>query len=279
MLAPEPEKHAALMTNDTALTQRSIVITGASKGLGAALAERYAAPNVRLGIVARDSVALANVAARCEARGAVVDVLVADVTDKDHLVSLLCEFDTAYPIDLLITNAGITAASHADGSPEDLPTCHRLLDINLLGTINTVQPIAERMRLRSKGQIAMVSSLAAFYGMPITPIYCASKAALKSYGEALRGLLAPQGVKVNVICPGFMKTDLSDLFPGPRPFMLSTEQAARIIVRDLERNRAFIAFPKLLAWGMKSLQWLPFPLASFFMGLSGYNRAQMKKPS
>ena len=258
--------------------ETTLLITGASKGIGAALARHYAQPGVRLGLIARDAQRLQQVADICQQRGAEVITAALDVTDQAALADWITQFDQQHPIDLLITNAGVTLAANPDGSLESLTDSHELLQINLAGTLNAVHPVVEQMRQRGKGQVAMVSSLAAYYGMPITPIYCASKAAIKSYGEALRGLLGPQGVQVNIICPGFVETDLSDRFPGKRPCLLSPEQAASCIAKGLAKNRAIIAFPRLLALGMKCLQWMPFPVASFFMGLSGYNRAQKVKP-
>ncbi len=128
------------------------------------------------------------------------------------------------------------------------------------------------MRQRGNGQIALVSSLAAYRGMPVTPAYCASKAAVKSYGEALRGWLSPEGIQVNVICPGFVNSDMSDTFSAPKPFMVTATKAANIIKNDLKKNKAIIAFPFPLNLGMWLLALLPFSIASFFLGLSGYNR-------
>lgn len=253
---------------------RTLVITGASKGIGEALALAYANPNTRLGLIARDAKSLKQVAKTCRQQGAEVFTACIDVRDSQAVTQWLTEFDQQHEIDLLITNAGVTLAANADGSIESLQDSEALLQVNLMGTVNCVTPVVERMRHRGKGQIAMVSSLAAYFGMPVTPIYCASKAAIKNYAESLRGLLKDQGVKINVICPGFIETGLSQRFPGERPFLLTPEKAAQIIIKGLEKNRSVIAFPKFLAIGMKSLQFLPFPIASFFMGLSGYNRAK-----
>ena len=108
--------------------------------------------------------------------------------------------------------------------------------------------------------------------MPVTPAYCASKAAVKSYGEALRGWLAPEGIKDNIICPGFVNSDMSNSFSAPKPFMISADKAALIIKNGLRKNKAIISFPFPLNLGMWLLALLPFPLASFFLGLAGYNR-------
>ena len=251
----------------------TIMITGASQGIGASLAYQYAQPGIRLMLVARNAEKLAHVRKHCMNLGAVVISKSIDISNKQVFADWIESIDTDYPIDLLITSAGITLASNPNGSLESLKESQQLIDTNLVGTLNAVNPIAERMRARRKGQIAMISSLAAYYGMPVNPIYSASKAAIKSYGEALRGLLKDQGVKVSVVCPGFVETDLSQQFPGKRPFMISADKAARLIAEGLKKDKAIIAFPATLAVGMKCLQLLPFPIASFFMGLSGFNRA------
>ncbi len=250
----------------------TILITGASNGLGAALAHYYAAPDIRLALIGRDPSRLEHISETCTSLGATVHTVSLDVTDKQALKEWLDQFDTQYPIDLAIANAGVTSMLSKQGSGEALADIERVLDTNLYGVIYTLHPLIERMRARKRGQLAIVSSLAAWRGMPITPAYCASKAAIKAWGESLRGWLAPEGIQVNVICPGFVKTDLSDQFPSTRPSMISPEQAALIIAKGLERNKAVIAFPFPLTWGMWFVSVLPFPLASYFLGLFGYNR-------
>ena len=115
--------------------------------------------------------------------------------------------------------------------------------VNVDGTLNTILPAIERMRLRHHGQLAVMASLAAFRGFPGAPAYCASKAAVRVWGEALRGWLGADDIGVSVICPGFIKTPMSQDNPYPMPFLMEAETAARIIVRGLARNRARIAFP------------------------------------
>lgn len=254
-----------------------VVITGASRGIGAALALSYAKPNTTLGLIGRDQHALSSIASQCQHRGAETQLGLLDIRETNALHEWLATFDQQYPIDLIIANAGITNQIGSDNQAEHLQAIHRLLDINLKSAIDTIHPLVDNMRQRGAGQIALVSSLAAYRGMPVTPAYCASKAAVKAYGEALRGWLAPEGIRVNVICPGFVKSDMSDSFPGSRPFLITPDKAARIIQKGLTRNKACIAFPFPLNIGMWFIGWLPFPIASFFLGLSGYNRP--KPPS
>ncbi|WP_020396420.1 SDR family NAD(P)-dependent oxidoreductase [Thiolinea disciformis] len=253
---------------------RTIVITGASNGLGAALAYYFAAPHIQLGLMARNKTRLSQVSETCMKKGAITHLGIIDVTDTEAMQIWLNTLDQQHPIDLLIANAGITHSIDHQGKPESLEDVKKLLDINLLGVLNTIHPVLEKMLQRQHGQIALISSLAAYRGMPVTPAYSASKAALKSYGEALRPLLAQHNIKINIICPGFIKSDMSDSFPGKRPFIMNSNQAAQLIAQGLDKNKATIAFPWLLHIGILILSVLPFPIASFFMGLSGYNKAQ-----
>ena len=251
---------------------KTIVITGASRGIGATLAQDFAAPKVTLGLIARNADALDSIAQACRNKGAMVITGLIDVTDRSQLQQWLSDFDEQHPVDLLIANAGITNIIHDKQLNEEAETSQRLIEVNTLGVIYTIDALAEKMLKRQRGQIAIMSSLSAYYGMPVTPGYCASKAAVKSYGEAMRGWLKPHKVKVNIICPGFIQSDMTDSFSAPKPFMISAETASRKIRQGLLRDKAIISFPFPLNWGMRLISMMPFWLASFFLGLSGYNR-------
>jgi len=136
-----------------------------------------------------------------------------------------------------------------------------VLATNIDGVLNTIHPLIPRMRSRGRGQIAIMSSLAGFRGFPGAPAYCASKAAVRLMGESLRGELAALGIEVNVICPGFVRTPMTDRNPFPMPFLMEAERAARIIRRGLERNRGRIAFPLPVALAVRLLAALPDILA------------------
>ena len=250
----------------------NIIITGASNGIGAALALAYAQPGCHISLIGRNAERLAAISQQCREQGAKTTIGQLDITDTDTLYNWLQAFDAKHPVDLLIANAGISSQIGKQGEAESIDNIHQLIDINLYGVIHSIDAILPAMRKRGTGQIALVSSLGAYRGMPITPAYCASKAAVKSYGEALRGWLAPEGIKINVICPGFVASDMSNGFDAPKPFMIPANKAARIIQRGLAKNKAIISFPFPLNLGMWIVSILPFPLASFFLGLSGYNR-------
>ncbi|HEB97136.1 MAG TPA: SDR family NAD(P)-dependent oxidoreductase [Sedimenticola thiotaurini] len=236
---------------------RTILVTGATGGIGRALALEYAGPGRTLILGGRDRERMEEVESLCRSRGAGVIPLRLELRDSGRLQESLIRIDHQNPIDLAIVNAGITSHIGPDGEGESWPRIEAVIDINLKGALATVTPLVERMRARGSGQIALVSSLSAWFGLPLTPAYCASKAGLKAYGEALRGWLAPRGVSVNVILPGFVESAMSRQFPGPRPFLMSPEEAAARIRRGLERDRARIAFPFPLAAGMWALALLP----------------------
>lgn len=234
------------MTKDPA----RILITGASSGIGAALARAYAAPGCALLLGGRDRVRLDAVAADCRARGAAVETTVVDVTERAATQAWIEGVDRAAPLELVIANAGISAGTGEGG--EDAAQARAIFATNLDGVLNTVLPALAAMQRRRSGQIALMSSLAAFRGFPGAPAYCASKAAVRIWGEALRGELAATGVRLTVICPGYVESPMTAANDFPMPFLMSAERAARIIRRGLRRNRARVAFP----WPTYAAAWL-----------------------
>ncbi|MDQ2104537.1 SDR family NAD(P)-dependent oxidoreductase [Azospirillum isscasi] len=229
---------------------RSIVITGASSGIGEELARAYAAPGVTLALTGRDALRLEAVAERCRAAGAVVETALVDVADRDAMAAWLTALDARAPVDLVIANAGISAGT--GGGTESAEQARRIFQVNVDGVLNSVHPLLPGMQARRRGQIALMASLAGFRGMPGAPAYCASKAAVRDYGESLRGDLEGQGIGVTVICPGFVKSRMTAVNRFPMPFLMETDRAARVIKNGLARNRARIAFP----WPMAAAVWL-----------------------
>lgn len=248
----------------------SIAITGASGGLGRALALAYGRPGAVLGLSGRDEARLEATAADCRSLGATVVTATVDVRDAAAMEHWLDEFDAAHPIDLLIANAGAASTlAHADDW-ESRERTASIVDTNFYGAMHAVLPVIDRMRTRGHGQIALISSIAALRGMAISPAYCASKAALKAWGDSVRPVLARDGIRLSVVLPGFVKTAMSDVFPGEKPFLWSAEKAARHIQRGLAARRAEIAFPGLLAFGMRLLPLLPATIADAILGRLSY---------
>lgn len=229
----------------------SIVITGASSGIGEALALDYAAPGVALALNGRDAARLASVADACRAKGATVLADTVDVVDRERLAAWLTAFDDAHPVDLVIANAGISIDKD-NSSLDDFSVIRKTLDVNIGGVLNTVEPLMSRLMERRKGQIAIVSSLASFIGLPYSASYNASKAAVRVWGESIRYVLKKHGIGVSVICPGFVVSRITAEAPFPMPFLMTSARASSIIRRGIAANRARIAFPI----GTKAAVWL-----------------------
>jgi short-subunit dehydrogenase len=239
---------------------KGIVITGASSGLGASLARAYAEPGVCLGLVARNPERLAVTAASCRERGAEVIELVADVAQSAAMSDWLLEFDTQHPIELLVANAG-TSAGPARGEPsEGLERASLQIRTNLLGVVNTLEPVIGRMAARGRGRIGVVASVAGFRGLPDSPAYSASKAGIRIYGEALRPRLRRYGISVTVICPGFFDTPMTDRFVGSKPFLRSLDATTAVVKDALDRRRRRISFPWPLVLGLRFIDLIPAPL-------------------
>lgn len=223
-----------------------ILITGASSGIGAALARHYAAPGTALVLNARDAGRLEAVAQACRARGAQARTMPLDLRDRDAVGAWIRDLDQDTPLDLVIVNAGVNGG-HPTGGLESEATAFETLDINLGGALNVALPCVSRMSARGSGQIALVSSLAAYAPLPDAPAYSGTKAALLAHGLALRTKLKPLGVRLSVVTPGYVKTPMGGVIKGWRPLEMSAEEAAARIARGLERDQDVIAFPGLLA--------------------------------
>jgi len=239
---------------------KSILITGASSGLGAALARGYAAPGVSLALSGRDTGRLESVAADCRAAGAEAQCQAIDVLDTNALAAWIEAADDRAPLDLVIANAGISAGT--GGVQESDAQTRRIMAVNVDGVIGTVLPAVARMRPRRRGQIAIMSSLASFRGFPGAPAYSASKAAVRIWGEALRGDLCGAGIAVSVICPGYVETPMTAVNDFPMPFLMSAEKAVGIIRKGLARDRARIAFPWPTYAAVRLLAGLPVAITN-----------------
>lgn len=241
----------------------TILITGATGGIGGALALEYAAPGRTLILHGRHPERLEAVAAKCRDAGATVVLERFDLADTQRLQQWLLTVDAQSPLDLVIANAGMNINMGADNTGEQWAEMQALLQVNVIAVMATLHTVLPAMRARRRGQVAIISSLAAWRGLPETPSYSASKAAVKAYGEAMREAVAADGVKINVVMPGYVHSQMAYDMPGPKPFMWPADKAARVIRRGLARNSARISFPFPLNFGC----WL---LAGIHPAVSGW---------
>ncbi len=239
---------------------RNILITGASSGIGEALALHYAAPGISLVLTGRDSGRLEQVVAACRAKGATASGHAVPVTDAGAMAQLI---EASLPLDLVVANAGISGGFK--NWDEFDPHVREIAAVNIDGVFNTVNPAAQFMVRQGHGQIAVVASMASFVALPGAAIYSASKAFARLYAEGLRGQLAKHNVHVSAICPGFVVSRMTAKNRFPMPFLMDAERAAGIIARGLARNQGRIAFPWRMLALMRLLETLPYPLTAWLL--------------
>jgi short-subunit dehydrogenase len=250
---------------------RTILITGATSGIGRALALRYAKAGARLGLIARDRPRLQAVAEECAACGIKVIAGALDVRDRRALSAWISDFDEQSPVNLVFANAGVMAGTPPGELMEPRDEAYNLMTVNVLGVQSTVDVLLPRMMERGEGTIALMSSLAAFVPLPDAPSYSASKAAILTYGLSLRHLLRPHGIRVSVICPGHVDTAMSARETGRKPFKISAEKAAKIIETGLDSDRAMIVFPRFYGWLTRLAGVLPDRSQRWVLSFSRFN--------
>ena len=223
------------------------LITGASSGIGEALAIECARRGDRLFLCGRNGERLNAVAEKCRALGAKVDAETVDVTDREATADWIRRCDAAGPLELVFSNAGVSTGEENEANTRNT------FAVNVGGALNTVLPAVEAFR-RSKpshAQIVITASIAGYGPLSACPAYSATKACVKTWGLSLRGMLRREGIKVNVVCPGFVRSRITDGNTCPMPFFMEADKAARIILARARRNVGVIAFP----WPMRFATW------------------------
>lgn len=229
---------------------KNVLITGASSGIGEALALYYAKQNIaNLFICGRNAQRLLAVAAECAQTGVTVHSKILDVTDRQKTEAWIKSCNKKAPLNLIFANAGVSTGA------ETAENIYNTFNTNIFGVLNTVTPAIDIYRKRKNNDspriIALTASIAGYHGLAGCPSYSASKACVKAYGEAMRIRLAQENIQMNVICPGFVRSRITDKNTCPMPFFMEAENAAEIIAKNIERNIGLIAFPfpmRLAAW-------------------------------
>ncbi len=251
------------------MTTRTILITGASSGIGRALAIGYAQAGIILHLGGRDSSRLAAVAGECRARGAVVSTRLVDVRDATATAEWLGAADR---LDLVIANAGIGAGVEA-GEPESAAQVRTIFAANLDGALNTALPALDIMRRQTpgtdgvRGRIATVASIAAFIPAPGAPSYCATKAALDTWTVATAISARAVGVRMTSVCPGYIRTPMTAKNRFPMPGLMDADRAARIISRGIAAGKVRVTFPWWLGAGARIGGLLPAGLIGAVLSL------------
>jgi short-subunit dehydrogenase len=227
-------------------TNKVVLITGASSGIGKGVALEIAARGAHLGLLARREELLNEIVAEVRAKGVKAVAVTADVRDIKAVREAADRVRRELgPIDILIANAGIGTTDHVlELTPEHTAN---VMSINLLGAVNSVAAVLPEMVERKQGRLVAISSLAAYRGLAKSAAYCASKAALSAYFESLRIDLRGSGVGVTVIHPGFIKTDLTAGREAKMPYLMELDDGVRKIVSAIEREKRSYAFPWQLA--------------------------------
>lgn len=247
---------------------RLVLITGASSGIGAELSRRYLAQGDTVIACARNVDKLTDTADRLGNDRFIPCPL--DVTDTGAVDAAVASIEREHgSIDLAILNAGVYSPTPADdfGAGE----VRTMIDVNVTGISNVLAALMPRMMKRRSGHLALMSSVAGFRGLPMAAGYSASKAAVIAMGESLKAELDGYGVKLQVICPGFVKTPLTEQNRFPMPYLMEVEDAANQIIHGLDTGKFKIAFPGRFALQLKLLQLLPdalyFPLIKKAIGI------------
>lgn len=234
-----------------------VFITGASSGIGQALALRFHAAGYRLALVARRSAEVERWAASVGVAGDRCAVYAADVRDVAAIVGAgqACIAAQGVP-DVVIANAGVSIGiDTADAA--DLEVMRVTLETNVLGMASTFHPFVAAMQARRSGRLVGIASVAGIRGLPGHGAYCASKAGVIAYCEALRGEMRESGVKVVTIAPGYIDTPLTQGNRYSMPFLMSPEDFAGRALRAIEAGTTWRVIPWQMGWVVRLMRWAP----------------------
>lgn len=250
--------------------RKVVFLTGASSGIGEALAIALAKRGTALGLLARRKELLAKLAAECERSGGTARIFPCDVTDEaaveDAASELLAEFGK---IDILIANAGI-GGNDKDTRELRPSSVKKVIDTNLLGAVNVVHAVLPSMMKSGSGQLVAISSLAGFRGLPKSAAYSASKAGMTAFFESVRLDTKHLGIDVTIIQPGFIRTPLTESRANRMPFLMELDDAIPLFIRAIEKKKKFAAFPWQLATIVRAGKIMPAWLYDRIAGRARY---------
>jgi len=242
----------------------SALITGASSGIGEAMALQIAREGRNLILVGRHAERLEAVGQACRALGVTCRTAAIDMRDRTAFAELVRLSEADEPIDLFISNAGILDGQRGDDPLESADSAATVLDINLVSAIAALHVVLPAMRRRRRGRVVLVSSLAAFAPLADAPAYSASKSGLLAYGLALRDALRGEGIGVTVACPGYVATRMGTMHQGHRPGEISSAAAAGKILEAAARGHAICGFPFPLYWSARFSLFIIEPVRRLF---------------
>jgi short-subunit dehydrogenase len=225
------------------MSHKTILITGASSGIGASLARAYARGGVTLLLWGRDQARLDAVASQCRAQDAAVTIQAFDLRDTDVFLSCIAAADAATPIDLAIFNAGLGGTAPGNLPAEAPETAKAIAEVNFIAPVMGAHAIADAMARRGAGHIVLVGSISESYPLPMAPTYAATKAGLRLFAEALGLRLSKHGVVVSLVSPGFVDTPMSLKVTEAKPFLMTADAAAAVIVRKIAAKKRVIVVP------------------------------------
>ncbi len=236
---------------------KTVFLTGASSGIGAGLAVALAKQGAVLGLLARRKELLDKLRKDCEKAGGTARVFACDVTNEDAVLAAAEEFKHEFnQIDVLIANAGI-GGNNAETRAMQPLAVKKVIDINLMGAVNSVHAVLPGMLKRGSGHIVAISSLAGFRGLPRSAAYSASKAGMTAFFESVRLDVKHQGVDVTIIQPGFIKTPLTSGREAKMPFIMELDDAIPLFIKAIEKKKRFAAFPWQLATFVRAGKFMP----------------------
>lgn len=244
----------------------NVFITGGTTGIGFSLACLYLKKGHRVGITGRN---LSKLPSNILSKYSKLETFEVDVLDEEKMIESIQKFSEKSPLDIMIANAGIS--DWRKPATPDFSVGRKIIETNVIGVLNSFAPATEIFLKEGRGQLVALSSVAAFSGIPGSSFYCASKSAVFRLCESLAIDLKPKNIAVTTICPGFIKTPLTDSNHHKMPFIIEADVAAQKIAKAIENKKVLFLFPWPMAFLITFLNKIPRSLYRFIMNLPFMN--------